>query len=107
MAQSHLGACCPQAIAAIWVSGNITIKLGYANAKIYKKKEPEEDVVPSVLAFWNFPAPLRRWAQDEHPYTSRESSAPDVVENDSSDYRCGMSWHMGPQNDPQELLGMG
>lgn len=45
---------------------NITIKLGYANAKIYKKKEPEED--------------------DEHPYTSRESSVPDVVENDSSDY---------------------
>lgn len=24
--------------------GNITIKLGYANAKIYKKKEPDEDV---------------------------------------------------------------
>lgn len=29
------------------ISGNITIKLGYANAKIYKKKEPEEDVAAS------------------------------------------------------------
>eukprot|EP00434_Breviolum_minutum_P007363 symbB.v1.2.006498.t2/scaffold361.1/size299464/21 len=43
---------------------NITIKLGYANAKIYKKKEPEED--------------------EEHPYTSRGSSAPDVVDTDYS-----------------------
>ena len=37
---------------ARWVSGNITIKLGYANAKIYKKKEVEDDVVPLA-----FPAP--------------------------------------------------
>ena len=55
-------------ILARWVSGNITIKLGYVNAKIYKKKEPEEDVVPlafpGVLAFvfcsQKFPAPLIR-----------------------------------------------
>ncbi|CAJ1440169.1 unnamed protein product [Effrenium voratum] len=40
---------------------NITIKLGYANAKVYKKLDATED--------------------DEHPYCSRPSHDPDVLEN--------------------------
>lgn len=100
--------CCPQGIAlAIWRGGSqVTSPSSWVMPmpRSTRRRNPKKMSCPwHFLVFWRLFFAHRnfqlRWfgeqwtAQDEHPYTSRESSAPDVVENDSSDYRCGFSCH--------------